>query len=85
MYYVYYLRSIANPHRFYTGYSEDLQARLVYHNEGRVKSTKPYRPWSLIFYEAFACSADAKCREGYLKTTQGRRMLHIILKQYLAT
>lgn len=48
MFYVYYLRS-KNYNQNYIGYTEDLKLRLKRHNNGLVQSTKPYRPWELIF------------------------------------
>jgi putative endonuclease len=37
----------------------------------------------LIYYEACLNEEDAKRREKYLKTSQGRRMLKIRIKEYL--
>jgi len=83
MYYVYCLRSINYVNQFYIGYTEDLRIRFKRHNEGLVRSTKPYRPWKLIFYEAFESKKDAKRREKYLKTTKGRKGLKLILRDTL--
>lgn len=83
MFYVYFLRSRVKRDQLYVGYSEDLKARFKKHNAGEVKSTKPYRPWDLIYYEAFASKKDAKQREQYLKTTKGRRTLRLMLQNTL--
>ncbi len=80
MYYVYFLRSKIKFDQLYVGYSEDLKARFERHNAGQVQSTKPYLPWSLIYYEAFVNKKDAMAREKYLKTTKGRRTLRIMLE-----
>ncbi|NCU42465.1 MAG: hypothetical protein EOM19_07170, partial [Candidatus Moranbacteria bacterium] len=53
------------------------------HNRGESKSTRRYRPWKLIYYEACRDEGDANRREKYLKTSQGRRMLKIRLKGYV--
>ena len=66
----------------YVGYTADLRKRLIEHNRGSVPSTKPYKPWRIIYYEACLSEADAMRREKYLKTTQGRRLLKRRLKEY---
>ena len=66
MYYVYVLKSI-NFSRLYIGYSADLKNRLEQHNLGKVKSTKLYLPWKVIYYEAYEFQQDAKEREKQLK------------------
>lgn len=66
MHYVYLLKSRKNGN-LYIGYSSDLKRRLSEHNNGQNRSTKPYAPYSLVYYEAYRSSADAKERESQLK------------------
>lgn len=80
MFYVYLLEN--HDGRRYTGFSDDLKRRLKEHDAGQSVATKPYRPWELIFYEAYATKEDALRREAYLKTTQGRRALRMMLAEY---
>lgn len=80
-YYVYILESLKNSN-LYAGYSPDLKKRLVEHNQGRVLSTKPYKPWRIIHYEAYLNKDDARRREKYLKTNQHARLLTRTLKEY---
>jgi len=84
MYYVYILESLKN-NSFYIGYTEDLRKRIVEHNSGKNLSTKPFRPYKLIFYEAFINRKDAKNREIYLKSDWGFRSIKKIIKNYLST
>ena len=67
----------------YIGYTSDLERRIIEHNQGLNFSTKRYRPWKLIYYEACVEESDAERREGYLKTTQGGRLLKRRIKDYL--
>ena len=83
MFYVYLLLSKKKQGQLYAGYTEDLEARLKKHNAGEVRSTKPYLPWDIIYYEAFISMKDAKQREHYLKTTKGRRTLRLMLADTL--
>ncbi|MCX6740502.1 MAG: GIY-YIG nuclease family protein [Candidatus Parcubacteria bacterium] len=80
MYFVYYLQSKIRPTQFYVGYTTKLDIRISDHNKGLSASTKPYRPWDLIFYEAYKDKKDAKRREKYLKTTKGRKGLKLMLR-----
>lgn len=82
--YVYLLRSKEETDQIYVGYTTDLEQRLARHNRGDVKSTKPYRPWEVVFYEAHINKKDAKKRERYFKTTEGRRALKLMLKDTLS-
>lgn len=66
MFYVYALSSRKN-NDLYIGYSQDLRKRVDEHNSGLVKATKGYRPWVLIYYEAYISKLDATKREVQLK------------------
>lgn len=81
-YYVYVLKSLKRDYQ-YIGYSEDIKTRYKTHNQGRVKSTKLYRPLDLIHFEAYRSKKDAQRRELYLKTSRGRTTLKTMLKEFL--
>ena len=83
MFYVYILQSLKYPNEIYTGYTTDLRIRFSQHQKGLVRSTKPYRPWRLIFYEAYLSKVDAKSREKYFKTAKGKRVLKLMLQDTL--
>lgn len=80
-FYVYVLESISNGDR-YIGYTNNLKRRLKEHKEGKNFSTKFKRPFKLIYFEGCLNQSDAKRRENYLKTTQGRRFLGLRLCKY---
>jgi putative endonuclease len=81
MFYTYVLEGVGGE--LYVGYTTDLKKRLQEHNQKLNSSTKRYGPWKLIYYEASLERLDSKRREGYLKTTQGKRLLKRRLKEYL--
>jgi len=66
MYYVYIFKS-AKDRKLYIGSTDYLRARLKKHNDGKVPSTKPRRPFTLRYYEAYSAEADARKREKNLK------------------
>ena len=74
--------SIINNRVSTTWYTNDLRERLQEHNRQKNKSTKYGILWKLIHYEAYRNRDDARCREKYLKTSQGTRLLKRMLKKY---
>ncbi|MCR4325284.1 MAG: GIY-YIG nuclease family protein [Patescibacteria group bacterium] len=66
MFYVYLLVSIKDS-KGYIGSTSDLKRRLREHNSGEVPSTKPRRPFELVYYEAYRHEKDARLRESGLK------------------
>ncbi len=80
-YYVYVLQSLKND-TLYIGFTENLKKRFQEHNRGLNFSTKTFKPWKLIHYEAYLNEKDARRREKYLKTSQGSRLLKRMLKEY---
>lgn len=82
MFYTYCLQSLKN-NELYIGFTKDLKKRLSEHNQGLNFSTKQYKPWKVIYYEGCIEESDARRREGYLKTTQGGRLLKRRMKDYL--
>jgi predicted GIY-YIG superfamily endonuclease len=72
MKYVYILQSVTDREHFYTGITDDLEARLSKHNLGEVAHTSKYRPWRIKTYVAFADEKRALAFEEYLKSASGR-------------
>ena len=79
MYYVYVLKSI-NFERKYVGFTSNFKNRLEQHNSGKTKSTRPYKPWKILFYEEFDDKIDAIKREKYLKSGVGREYIKTRLR-----
>jgi putative endonuclease len=73
-YYVYVLKSQKNSD-IYVGSTEDVQNRFRLHNEGRVKSTKGYRPWGLMETRVCGTRVEAVKLERLLKTGQQKELL----------
>ncbi|SNS53102.1 putative endonuclease [Ekhidna lutea] len=74
MFYVYAIKS-EDRNYIYVGLSNNLERRLKEHNEGKNKTTKPYRPFVLIHSETFETRIEARKREKYLKSGIGRDFL----------
>lgn len=68
----YILQSTLNPERFYTGITDNMEARLEAHNSGQVPHTSKYKPWRVKTYITFADEVQAFAFEKYLKSGSGR-------------
>ena len=66
MFYVYVLKSEQNG-SLYVGSTNDLRRRFKEHNEGKSGYTRKYRPYKLVYYEAYKSESDARTRENNLK------------------
>ncbi|MBL0741476.1 GIY-YIG nuclease family protein [Chryseolinea lacunae] len=74
-FHVYVLHS-AKLNKIYIGFTSDLEARLKSHNELATKGwTMKFRPWRLVFSEAFETKGEAMKRERELKTARGRMFI----------
>jgi len=79
--FVYILKSTFSK-RYYVGYTLDLQRREAEHNSGDTKSTRPFVPWKIIYYEEFTNKSDAYKREWHLKHSVGRKEKLLIIKKH---
>lgn len=59
--------------------TNNLERRLYEHNLGKHKSTKPYRPWTLAYQEDFNTREEARKRELFFKSGEGREFLKRLL------
>jgi len=70
--YVYVLKSIVAPGKFYVGLTDNVETRLAQHNKGQSYSTRKHKPWRVICKLWFERSATAERFEQYLKSGSGR-------------
>ncbi len=75
VFYIYVLKSLRNGKR-YVGYTKKTPLeRLKEHHSGSNKWTKQNGPFMLIYQEEIANSIQARQRERFLKSGQGRKWL----------
>ena len=79
---VYVLYSLKD-HQFYIGYTANFTRRMTEHSEGRSKSTACRIPFVCVFCEYYLSKYDALRREHYFKTTAGKRVLRLMLRESL--
>ncbi len=65
--------------RYYIGSTEDVIIRLGRHNAGATPSTKPGRPWRIVYTEKHSSKTDALARENYIKRMKSRKYIETII------
>jgi len=78
MYYCYLIKSQKSG-KLYYGFTGDLQRRFAEHNAGKSPYTSRWRPWLLVYYEAYQSEKDARKREASLKLN-GRALAQLKLR-----
>ena len=58
--------------RYYVGQTNNIENRIKRHNSGYVRSTKPYRPWKLVFQTNLKDRGAAMQLETKLKSYKSR-------------
>jgi putative endonuclease len=65
----------------YTGWTNDLEARILAHNAGKgAKYTRSRIPVELVYYEVFETKKEAMSREWHLKRLTHEEKLELIKK-----
>jgi len=71
MFYVYILQSKIDA-SFYIGQTENLEKRLLNHNEGLSKYTSRKKPWVVVYFEEYNTRTEAIKREQFLKKQRNK-------------
>lgn len=74
MFFVYVLNSLSRNY-IYVGLTNNVPRRVSQHQEGREKTTAPYRPFKCIYVEEFYSRQEAREREKYLKSGIGKEWI----------
>jgi putative endonuclease len=64
----------------YVGSTNDVNKRLSEHNSGKSKFTKGGILWKIVYIESFETNSEARAKEKFLKSGQGRKFLDQKLK-----
>lgn len=70
--FVYVIRTVRHPPRYYTGITSDVTSGLADHNAGHSPQTARQRPWRLHVVILFPDEPRAAAFERYLKSGSGR-------------
>jgi putative endonuclease len=74
MFFVYVINSHSKKY-IYVGLTSNIENRLVQHNKGKERTTKPYLPFDLIYTEKYSTRVDARKREKQLESDFGKEWI----------
>lgn len=83
-FFVYAISSI-NRNYIYVGLTSNIEERLKRHNLGYEQTTKPYKPFVLLYTEACEDRIVARNREKYWKSGVGKEKLRTLKNRILPT
>ncbi len=70
-----YARASLVKEYIYVGLAFDAEKRIAQHQSGKEPTTKPYRPYEVLFVEHHPNRPEARIREKYLKSGAGKEIL----------
>ncbi len=73
MYFVYVLRN--QKHELYKGITDNIDRRLIEHNKNKNIGTRGKGPWVVVYLEECEDRMEARKREKYFKSGQGREFI----------
>ncbi len=79
MFYTYIIQSQKNG-KYYTGSCSDIDIRIERHNAGATPSTKPGRPWKLVYLESYKTNSEALRREREIKSKKSRKYIEFLIE-----
>ncbi len=81
MYFVYVLFSEGFG-KHYTGQTNNIKRRLALHNEGKVKSSRPYMPYRVVCLIRKDTRAEALILERKIKNLKSGKRFRAFIKKY---
>jgi putative endonuclease len=78
-YYVYIIQSHKDG-TYYVGSTQDIQARLARHNQGRSNYTRNRGPWKVVYFEEFSKRTHAVKQEQTIKNRKRRDYIESLVR-----
>lgn len=79
MYFLYILKSSTNG-KYYIGSTNNIERRVMEHNNGWSRYTKNKGPFELVYKEEYNSNSEAKKREYYLKLLKSRKAIEKLIR-----
>jgi len=80
-YYLYIIQS-DRDNSFYIGTAQNLEERILRHNQGRSKYTRTKRPWKLVFFEEHPNRSSAMKSEYAIKRHKSKDYLAKLIERF---
>ncbi|HLK29185.1 MAG TPA: GIY-YIG nuclease family protein [Puia sp.] len=81
MFFVYILYS-DKLDKYYVGSTNDIDKRLVKHNNGSEKFTSTGMPWKLKYFEVLMTIKEARKRESAIKKKKSRKYIEWLIASW---
>ena len=78
MNYTVYILFSKTFNKHYTGFTSNIEQRMISHNELGKDWTAKYRPWKIIYTKNFESKTEALKHEKWLKPGVGRNFIKTI-------
>ena len=76
-----YIHYSESNDQYYIGSCKDVLIRLKRHNDGATPSTKPYRPWKIVWTELHESKSDVLKKELYIKRMKSRKFIEALIRK----
>ena len=73
--FVVYILFSESTNKFYTGHTQNLENRLIEHNQGETSSIKSGIPWKLVWNQSCPSRSEAMKLENRIKKRGAKRFL----------
>jgi putative endonuclease len=83
LHFVYILQSQKDK-KYYIGETSNVNARLIFHNAGKQRSTKNRTPFIIVLVEEFETRQQALQREKQIKSWKGGNAFKLLVLGYSA-
>lgn len=75
MLYTFYIIYSAKLDRYYSGHTDDIEERIVQHNEGISDYTSKANDWVVAYTESYSTREEARKRELEVKKKKSRKYI----------
>ena len=66
--------------KFYIGYTNNLERRLLEHNRNKGKFTDNGIPWQLVYKQSYASKSEAMAREKEIKARKSKAYIQQLIE-----
>ena len=81
MNYSVYILYSQSKDKYYIGYTQNASERLLEHNAGATRSTRPGIPWIIVYSEECVNKTDAIKRENAIKKMKSRKYIQNLISK----
>jgi putative endonuclease len=80
-YHLYIIQSLIDD-SFYVGSAQNLEERILRHNQGRSKYTKAKRPWRIVYSEEHPDRSSAMKKEYAIKRRKSKDYITKLIEEF---